>query len=98
MKHHSAERPIGKCKGCCLNLRTQCAAGVMPKDEWARGRCRSWNDADALDAFLNAEPPVGAELAKLARRRKAAAMRTEPHHDGLVFVPARSAGAPGRRP
>ncbi len=91
MKHRSADRPIGKCKGCSLNMRTFCAAGLEPKAEWDRGRCRKLNDAAALEAFLNASPPEGAKAAKLQRRAKAAAMQTEPHHNGLVFVPARTA-------
>jgi hypothetical protein len=91
MKHHSADRPIGKCKGCCLNMRTFCAAGLQPKAEWSRRRCRKWNDQAALEAFLNPVPPEGAKAAKLERRAKAAAMQTEPHHNGLVFVPARTA-------
>ena len=94
MKHHSADRPVGKCKGCILNMRTLCAAGLMPKAEWSRGRCRKQNDAAALEAYLHAEPPVGAKRAKLARRTKAAATQTEPHHNGLVFVPARRGGQP----
>jgi len=92
MKHHSADRPIGKCKGCLLNMRTLCAAGLAPKEEWARGRCRKLNDQAALEAYLAAAPPEGAKAAKAARRTKAAQMQTEPHHNGLVFVPARTAG------
>ncbi len=98
MKHHSAGRPIGKCKGCCLNLRTVCAAGLEPKAEWSRGRCRRYGDEAALEAYRKAAPPEGAKAAKLVRRAKAARMQTEPHHNGLVFIPARSGEAPSTRP
>jgi hypothetical protein len=97
MKHHSADRPIGKCKGCCLNMRTLCAAGLQPKKEWDRGRCRKLNDQAALEAYLAAAPPQGAKAAKLARRAKAAEMQTEPHYNGLVFAPARTNGRRTRR-
>ncbi len=97
MKHHSAERPIGKCKGCCLNMRTFCAAGLKPKAAWGRGRCRKLNDQSALEAFLNAAPPGGAKAAKLQRRAKAAQVQTAPHYNGLVFTPARKGGRPSLR-
>ena len=73
-------------------MRTLCAAGLQPKREWDRGRCRKLNDQAALEAYLAAAPPQGAKAAKLLRRAKAAEMQTEPHYNGLVFVPARTAG------
>jgi len=97
MKHHQWGRPVGKCKGCCLNRRTFCAAGVDPKTEWDRGRCRSLNDQDLLEAFRAAEPAQGAKAAKLVRRARAAQTRSEMHHNGLVFVPARK-GGPAKAP
>ena len=54
MKHHAAGRPIGKCKGCCLNMRTFCAAGMEPKSDWDRGRSRKLRASGArarLKAF-----------------------------------------------
>ena len=71
-------------------MRTLCAAGLQPKKEWGRGRCRKLNDQAALEAYLAAAPPQGAKAAKLARRAKAAEMQTGPHYNGLVFVPARA--------
>ncbi len=89
MKHHSTGRPIGKCKGCCLNLRTSCAAGLDPKTEWARGRCRSCNDQAVLEAYRNPPPLTGAKAAKVQRRVRAVETAGEPHHNGVVFAPAR---------
>ena len=89
MKHHAKGRPIGKCKGCCLNFRRLCAADLEPTAEWSRGRCRARNDPSYLDRFYRSTPSVGAEAAREARRARAAATKTEPHYDGHVFVPAR---------
>lgn len=88
MKHHAAGRPIGKCKGCCLNMRSFCAAGLEPKSEWSRGRCRSQDDAAVLEAFYRPSPATGEKAAKLARRAKAAQTATKPRCNGRV-VPGR---------
>lgn len=92
MKHHATGRPIGKCKGCCLNFRRVCAAGVDPKEQWSGGRCASYDDRELLDQCLNPAPVTGAKAAKLKRRARAIAADTMPHFDGQVFVPARTAG------
>lgn len=92
MKHHAAGRPIGKCKGCCLNMRTFCAAGMEPKSEWDRGRCRSQDDAAVLESFYRPVPLTGGKAAKLARRRKAVEVSTRPRCNGR-FVPGSYAPA-----
>ena len=92
MKHHAKGRPIGKCRGCCLNTQGLCAAGLDPKTEWARGRCRCLNDGSILDRYYHPVPLAGAKAARRARRAKAVQMNTVPHHDGHVFVPAREGG------
>lgn len=82
MKHHAKSRPVGKCKGCCLNMRTFCAAGKSPKDEWDEGRCKAFGDKEKLEAFLNPAPATGAKAAKLQRRAKALELRRSSHHNG----------------
>jgi len=89
MKHHSKGRPIGKCKGCCLNMRKFCAADLAPAEQWGRGRCRAWNDPSLLDRFYHPTPSIGAEAARETRRARAASTKTEPHYDGHVFAPVR---------
>jgi len=96
MKGRDKCRPTGKCKGCCLNMRTFCAGDLQPKVEWARGRCRHWNDQAMLDKYYHPTPPTGAKAARRARQAAAAKTRTEPHYDGLVFVPARQAARASR--
>ena len=91
MKHRSKDRPIGKCKGCSLNMRTSCAAGMEPKAAWNHGSCRSLNDASVLEAFYNAEPLTGAKAARQRRRRRARQAHTARHYNGQVFAPTRQA-------
>ena len=93
MKLRRRPRPIGKCKGCCLNLRTLCAAGLEPKAEWDHGPCRFWNDESLLERFLASKSPTGAEAARRTRRAKAASTKSVPHYDGVVFTPARQGSA-----
>ena len=89
MKHHAKGRPIGKCKGCCLNMRKFCAADLDPAEVWSHGRCRACNDPSYLDRFYQPTPVAGAEAAREARRAKATSTKTEPHYDGHIFTPAR---------
>jgi hypothetical protein len=98
MKHHDPARPIGKCKGCCLNRKTTCAAGLEPKAQWARGRCRLHDNREAMRQIQESGSPTGAKAARNARQTKAVAAKSVPHHDGHIFTPARRAGgvpAPG---
>ena len=84
MKHHDAFRPIGKCSNCCLNLRTQCAAGLQPKRQWRHDKCRRYDDHDLLAELTCLPEPTGAALAKAKRQAKAAEMAAEPHYNGVV--------------
>jgi hypothetical protein len=97
MKHHAAERPIGKCKGCCLNSKTYCLGGFQPKQQWRHGRCRHYGDAKLLAEILSRPQPSGTELAYLARKAKAVRTATEPHHNG-VLDPGKMAGRAKRHP
>ena len=91
MKHHDSLRPIGKCKGCCLNLRVRCAAGLAPKVQWDHGRCKSYNDTALLRRLQQESEPTGAKQAKVTRRAQAIAKAAEPHYNGALD-PAKMAG------
>lgn len=96
MKHHDPHRPIGKCKGCCLNLKASCAAGFRPKAEWDHGKCRHFDDQALLAEILSRPAPNGAKLARLHRKAKAERTATEPHYNG-VLDPGKMAGRAKRR-
>ena len=91
MKHHDASRPIGKCKGCCLNFKTYCRAGLEPKAVWDRGRCKHHGDGDLLERLQQAPGPRGAKLARRQRQVRARRRATEPHHNE-VLDPGKLAG------
>jgi hypothetical protein len=91
MKHHDPARPVGKCKGCCLNMRTYCAAGLLPKQEWSRGRCRHHNDRALLRRMATQPAPAGAKLARRQRKARAALDETTPHYNA-VLDPAKLTG------
>jgi len=91
MKHHDVCRPIGKCKGCCLNFKTYCLAGLEPINQWDRGRCRSYGDAGLMDRILHQPAPTGAKLTRLRRRTRAKALAGVPHYNG-VLDPGKMAG------
>ena len=91
MKHHDALRPIGKCKGCCLNRKTSCAAGLEPKAQWDHGKCKHFNDFELLEKISSQPPPTGAKLARLRRQGRADLDATYPHHNG-VLDPGKMAG------
>ena len=92
MKHHVKERPIGKCKGCCLNGRMFCAAGLEPKGRWSQGRCHRRHDGSLLERFYRPMPLTGAKASHQARRVAAARNGPVPHHDGRMLVPMRLGG------
>jgi len=97
MKHHDARRPIGKCKGCCLNQRTVCLAGLEPKKVWDRRSCRHYNNAELLAELASGGgAPSGAELARMRRKAKADRTATEPHYNG-VLDPGKMAGRAKKR-
>lgn len=78
-------------------MRTFCAAGLDPKSEWSRHKCTSRGDPSLLEAYFNPDPVTGAKAAKRRRRAVAATASSEPHHDGVVFVPARGSARPNGR-
>ncbi len=84
MKHHDARRPVGKCKGCCLNSRTACAAGLEPRSQMSHGYCTHYNDLMLLAQAMAAPQPQGARLAKDRRRQAAHHARSEPHYNGAM--------------
>ena len=83
MKRHDSSRPIGKCRGCELNMRTFCAAGLEPHTEWDGGRCRFRNRGLA-EVTSSRLAPVGAKAAKEQRRARATVLATKSHADGFA--------------
>ena len=82
MKHHDARRPVGKCKGCCLNFKSFCAAGFEPKFQIRHGSCSHYDDVAMLEQALNRPRLEGIRLARQRRQEKAVTSAREPHYNG----------------
>jgi hypothetical protein len=84
MHSRNSGKPIGKCKGCPLNLKKRCAVFSNPFEMWQKGKCRGYGDEALLAEHVAAQAAVDAKQAKAARRETARRRKTEPHHDGLA--------------
>lgn len=85
MKHHDSLRPIGKCKGCSLNLRRICAAALEPKAQWSRGPCPCFGKQETLTE-TNKFSLNGAKFSRLLRRSKALQASGKPRRNGKVYA------------
>jgi len=82
MRSHDLRKPIGKCKGCPLNLKKRCGLFDHPREKWAKGKCNGYMNEQLYAQYLEqqAEPPK--RTLKEIRQEKAAQRNTEPHYDG----------------
>ena len=74
---------VPKCRGCELNRRSFCAAGLEPYTEWDGGRCRLRN-CGLAEVISSRFVPVGARAAKEQRRARATVLATKSHADGFA--------------
>ena len=76
-------KPIGKCKGCELNLRDRCAAFEWPREQWTRSKCRGYNDPELI-AACQAQSEGAAPVTSRERRQALFKLKqTEPHYQGV---------------
>ncbi len=94
MKHHDVRRPIGKCKGCSLNSRTSCSAGLEPFLVWSNGRCRHYGNVALLEEQLRRPGLSGAKLAYELRRQKAVAAASCISHSSRMLSYGKFANMP----
>ena len=83
--HSKADiKPIGKCKGCPLNLRDQCAVFQYPHEEWSHGHCKGYMN-DVLHAhYLEERMQPHEKSHKEIRQKKMADLKTIEHQDGIL--------------
>ena len=77
-----SRKPIGKCTGCELNLRDHCAVFEWPRDQWAKGKCKGYNDPELIaqhKAETEGRPVTPRERRQAAFKLK----KTEPHWQGV---------------
>ena len=82
MRRRDPHRPIGKCKGCPLNLRKRCGVFQDPKEQWDRGKCKGFMNEELHAEYLQKQSEFHAKTPKEIRQEKSRRNKTEPHHDG----------------
>ena len=87
MHSNVKSKPVGKCKGCPLNLKNRCAVFSNPHEQWAHthGKCKGYMNetlhAHYLEEQMKDPPP---KTHKQKRQEKAAALKTISHRDGIL--------------
>lgn len=83
--HSNADiRPIGKCKGCPLNLKKRCAVFEHPHEQWSKGRCKGYMNQELYARYLNEQSRPHEKTPKDVRKEKAAERKAIPHQDGIL--------------
>jgi hypothetical protein len=83
MRSRALGKPIGKCKGCPLNLRRRCAVFAHPREEWAKGNCKGYMNEQLHARYLEQKAQSHGDTPKELRRQKAAERKSGPHYDGI---------------
>jgi hypothetical protein len=84
MRHRHPHSPIGKCRGCPLNLRKRCAVFTNPLKQWENGKCEGYMNEELYARYLKEQAERHEKTSKEVRREKTAKTKTEPHHDSLI--------------
>ena len=84
MHSQNSPKPIGKCKGCPLNLKKRCGLFTHPAQMWARGTCRAYMDEQLHAGYLARQTQFQAKTPKELRRERARKRQSEPHYNGLL--------------
>jgi hypothetical protein len=77
-------KPIGKCKGCPLNLKQRCGIFARPGRMWAKGKCRGYKSEKLYARYVEQQARFHAKTPKDLRREGARRRKAEPHYDGIV--------------
>ena len=74
-------KPVGKCKGCPLNLRTACAIHSNPSEIWAKGRCKDYGKEELLEEHLKRLEELQANPRLQAKMKRREAYKSVAHKD-----------------
>ena len=89
---HKSQKPVRKCHGCKLNLRSRCAVFPDPQQQWDSGKCRGFKNEKLYQEYLEERARHPSDGRKEKRQRRARLMQTEPHHSGTLAHTSRLAG------
>lgn len=76
-------KPIGKCKGCPLNLKKHCGVFDYPREQWSKKTCEGYMNEELHAQYLEEQAQSHNDTPKELRREKAAERKSEPHWDGI---------------
>ena len=82
------KKPIRRCNGCGLNLRSHCGVFDAPRLMWDRGKCPGYNNEEMLMRY-KATRGMAIQAKQEARRKRQevqALRKTEPHHSGQMYT------------
>ena len=83
--HSDADsRPIGKCKGCPLNLKKRCVVFEHPHEQWSKGRCKGYMNEQMHTHYLEERAKTHEKTSRDIRREQAAERKTISHQDGTL--------------
>jgi len=82
------KKPIRRCNGCQLNLRSHCGAFGVPRLMWDRGKCPGYNNEEMLMRYKATRGMViqAKQEARRKRQEVQALRKTEPHHSGQMYT------------
>lgn len=80
-------KPIGKCRGCPMNLKKRCAVFSHPHEQWNHGHkhCKGYMNQELYRRYLEEhmkEPPEKSH--KEIRKEKMVELKTVEHQDGIL--------------
>ncbi|MBC8205730.1 MAG: hypothetical protein ISR85_05160 [Kiritimatiellales bacterium] len=84
MHSNTNKHPVGKCKGCPLNLKKRCAVFSHPKKQWAHGHCKGYMNEALYHHYLAEQMLAPQKNSKQIRKEKMNERKTIEHHDGIL--------------
>ena len=84
MHSNMDNHPVGKCKGCPLNLKKRCAVFSHPQEQWAHGHCKGFMNEPLYRQYLEEQTQASPKSHKEIRQEKAAERKTVAHQNGQV--------------
>ena len=85
-------KPIGKCRGCPLNLKKRCAVFAHPQKQWRHGHkpCKGYMNQTLYEHYIQEQmQEVPPKTRKQIRQEKMAGLKTVEHQDGTLTQGAR---------
>ncbi len=84
MHSNMDNHPIGKCKGCPMNLKKRCAVFSRPQEQWSHGHCKGFMNEALYTHYLEEQMLTPPKTHKELRQEKAAELKTVSHQNGTV--------------